>query len=84
MTVNLVPGSHCSQGSEDAHALGGEIAAYLSALVTLSPSPKHLALNHAVRIRFSHSSAVKLVFMAIVLFKLFIMEICTHTQKYSE
>lgn len=80
--LHLVPGSHCSQGSdEDAHALGGEIAAYLSALVTLSPSPKRLALDHAVRIRFSHSSAVKLVFMMIVLFKLLIMEICTHTQK---
>lgn len=52
------------QGSaEDADALRGEIAAQVSGLLALSPSPERLALDHAVRIHFSHSPAVKFVFM---------------------
>lgn len=64
--LHSVPGSHCTWGSdEDADALGGDISAHVDDLVALSPSPKHLALGHAVKIYFSHSPAVKLVFMMI-------------------
>lgn len=66
MTVSLVPGSRCAQGSdEDAYGLGAEIAAHIRDLVALSPNSNRLALDHALRICFSHFPAVKLVSLMI-------------------
>lgn len=42
-----------------------ERAAQVGGLVALHPSPESLALAHAVRIYFSHSPAVKFIFMMI-------------------